>query len=582
MGVSPSIGIQIDADAGGSPGKRMARKRNIALFAAGGFFALLILAAVSLVLFVDVNAHKPRLEAALSDALGMEVRIGGRLGVGLFPGFHITVEDVRIRNRGADVASAKQTFLGIELSPLLHKEIRVVKIGMRRPRISIDQDRDGKFNFETPEGETGRKVSEGAEGMRFSLDVAKISLSDAALFYTDNNTGEALEAGVFNLEVSRLQFTGGKNADHPVHLSFAAEFACKEFRKGSLAVSDLKLRIEGKDGLYKIHPVTAARLAYSGPGGKVIADRIALGVDNLAVGGGGKADFFRRISFSGTAGVGAIRTEGLVVSDLKSAVAGKDGVFDLNPVTMRLFGGDGSGNLRADLSGAVPRYHVRYSLSKFRIEEFFKALSPKKAAEGTLSLSAILSMQGKTANEMKRTADGEVSLRGENLTLNGIDLDLVFNRYEASQSFNLVDVGAFFIAGPFAPLITKGYDFASLFRGSGGSSRIRTLLSDWTVEHGVARAKDVAMATNEHRIALRGSLDFVNERFNDVTVAVVDGKGCVKVRQKIRGPFRKPEVEKVSILQSVAGPVLKVLKQAKKLLGGRCEVFYAGSVAPPK
>jgi AsmA protein len=90
------------------------------------------------------------------------------------------------------------------------------------------------------------------------------------------------------------------------------------------------------------------------------------------------------------------------------------------------------------------------------------------------------------------------------------------------------------------------------------------------------------MATNENRIALMGSLDFANERFDDVTVAVVDGKGCVVMRQKIRGPFREPVVEKVNVLQSAAGPVLKLFKQAKKLLGGKCEVFYAGSVAPPK
>ena len=126
----------------------MDNKPKIALLAAGGLFALLVLAAVALVLFVDVNAHKPWLEAAASDALGMEVRIGGRLGIGLFPGFHVTLGDVRIRNRGLDVASAKEAILGIELLPLLHKEVRVVKIGMRRPRISIEQDSDGKFNFE--------------------------------------------------------------------------------------------------------------------------------------------------------------------------------------------------------------------------------------------------------------------------------------------------------------------------------------------------------------------------------------------------------------------------------------------------
>ena len=411
----------------------MANKWKIALFAAGGLLALLLLAAVALVLFVDVNTLKPRLEEAASDALGMEVRIGGRLGIGFFPGFHVTLEDVRIRNRGADVASAKETTLGIDLLPLLRKELRIVKIGMKRPRISIEQDRDGKFNFETPEGEAGKKTPGEPEGTRFSLDVTNISLSDGTFIYADRKTGEELEAGDFTLDVSRLRFTGGKGPDLRKNLSFAAEFACKEFRKGSLAVSNLKLRFEGKDGRYAIRPVTAARLVYSGPGGKVTADRIALGVDNLAVGGDGKADLLRRISFSGTAGIGEVRTENLVVTDLTSAVAGKDGVLDLDPVTMRLFGGQGSGSFRADLSGSVPRYHVRYSLSKFRIEEFFKVLSPKGVAEGPMDLSATLSMRGKTANEMKRTADGEVSLRGENLTVTGVDLDRTFSRYEASS-----------------------------------------------------------------------------------------------------------------------------------------------------
>ncbi|HLN90749.1 MAG TPA: AsmA family protein, partial [Patescibacteria group bacterium] len=366
------------------------------------------------------------------------------------------------------------------------------------------------------------------------------------------------------------------------NLSFAAEVACKEFRKGDLAVSDLKLRVEGKDGRYAIRPVTAARLVYSGPGGKVEADRIALGVDNLAVGDDGKHDLLRRISFSGTAGIGEFRADNIVITDLKAPMAGKDGVLDLDPVTMRLFGGQGSGSLRADLSGPVPNYNVRYSLSRFRIEEFFKALSPKKVAEGSMDFSSSLSTRGKTANEMTRNANGEFSLRGESLTLDGVDLDRTFSRYEASQNFNLVDVGAFFIAGPFGPLITKGYNFGSIFVGSGGSSRIRVLVSGWKVERGIAQAKDVAMATNENRIALVGSLDFVNERFNDVTVAVVDGEGCAKVRQKIRGPFRKPEVEKASVLKTAAGPILSVFKQAGKLLGGPCEVFYAGSVAPPK
>jgi len=560
----------------------MGNARKIALFAVGGLLALLLLAAVALVLFVDVNAHKPRLEEAVSDALGMEVRIGGRLGIGIFPGIHINVEDVRIRNREADVASAKEATLGIALLPLLHKELRFDKIGVVRLRISIERDIDGTFNFERPEKEAGRKPTGETEGTRFSLDVKNISVSGGTFIYSDKKTGEELGAGDFTLDVSRLRIAGGESTDYRKSLSFAAEFACKEFRKGNLTVSNLKLRGEAKNGVYAIRPVTAASFVYSGSGGNVTGSRIALGVDNLAIGDEGKADLLRTVSFSGTAGIGEVRTEDLVVTDLSSVVAGKGGVLELNPVSMRLFGGQGSGSFQADYSGPVPLYRVRYSLSRFRLEEFLKALSPKKVAEGPMDLSATLSMRGKTADEMKRTADGEVSLRGENLTVSGVDLDRTFSRYEASQSFNLVDVGAFFIAGPFAPLVTKGYDFASLFRGSGGGSRIRALVSDWEVERGIARAKDVAMATNENRIALMGSLDFANERFDDVTVALIDGNGCAKLRQKIRGSFRKPVVEKVNVFRSVAGPVLKLFKQTRNLLGGKCEVVYAGSVGPPE
>jgi AsmA protein len=42
-------------------------------------------------------------------------------------------------------------------------------------------------------------------------------------------------------------------------------------------------------------------------------------------------------------------------------------------------------------------------------------------------------------------------------------------------------------------------------------------------------------------------------------------------------------VEKPSLLESLTGPALRLLKKGSDLfLGGQCEVFYAGSVAAPK
>jgi uncharacterized protein involved in outer membrane biogenesis len=473
----------------------MSTSLKIILFAVGGLVAFLVLAAVAVPLVVDLSV-KPRVETAASDVLGLEVNVGGRLGIGFFPGLHVTLEDVHIRSRGEEIASAQEASLGIELLPLLHQEVRIEKIGLQHPRISIERDRDGKFNFEKPEGANGRVPP---------WTWTKVSLSDGTLLYADKQAGEGFTAGNCNLEVSRRRLVEGKSADLSPSFSYTAEVAC-----------------------------------------------------------------------------GEIRTKDLTVADLKFSVDGTEGVFALKPVTMRLFSGQGSGSIRADFSGSAPLYHVQYSLSQFRLAEFLKALSPKNVAEGSMDFSANLSMQGKTPNEMKRTATGAASLHGKNLTLDGSDLDREFSRYESSQSFNLVDMGAFFFAGPLGLALTKGHDFGRIFQGSGGRSTIRTLVSDWKVERGVAQAKDVAMATNTHRIALKGGLDFVNERFDDVTVALIDAKGCPRVQQTIRGPFQKPVVEKPSVLTSLTGPARKLLNQARDLFRGQCEVFYAGAVAPPK
>jgi uncharacterized protein involved in outer membrane biogenesis len=356
------------------------------LFAIVGLMGLIVLIAVVLLYFVDTSVYKPRLERAASAALRMEVHVGGRLGIAFFPGLHVRLDDVRIRNQGVDVASVKEASLEIALLPLLNKEIRIRKIGLQHPRISIKRSRDGKLNFEQRER---------AKETFPAPFLDNLSLTDGAFLYEDEQNGEGFEVSNFTLGVRSLQIAGGNSVELLKNLSFTADFSCGEIRmKGGLAFSDVK--------------------------------------------------------FTGK---------------------GKNGIIALDPVTLHLFGGQGSGSIGADFSGPVPHYTVRSSLAKFRIEEYLKTLSSKKVAEGSMDFSASLSMRGNTVKEITQTAGGEVTLRGENLTLYGNDLDREFARFESSQNFNLVDVGAFFFAGPIGLAVTKGYNFGSIFQGSGGSCR---------------------------------------------------------------------------------------------------------------
>ena len=95
----------------------MSKSLKSILFAIVGLIGLLILISVALFFFVDTGVYKPRLERAASEALGMEVHVGGRLGIAFFPGLHVRLDDVHIRNREMDIASAKEASLEIALPP---------------------------------------------------------------------------------------------------------------------------------------------------------------------------------------------------------------------------------------------------------------------------------------------------------------------------------------------------------------------------------------------------------------------------------------------------------------------------------
>ena len=475
----------------------MSPQRKRVLLIIGGALGFLVLLAWLVPFFVNVDQYKSRLEVAASEALGMSVRVDGRLGMGFFPGTHLTLEGGRILGeQGETVATVKKATLYVDLLPLLRSEVRLHRVDLAQPSLFIERDSTEAYNV--------AKLKKAASLLE-TLDGGSVTVKNGILRCVDQRSGQTLEAAGIRLAVRRIRFERVKGPAPMKRLSFQAQARCAQVRTKAFAASAVRMKVEAREG-----------------------------------------------------------------------------IIEFDPVTMEIFGGQGTATMRADVTDSVPRFQVRYLLLKFRIEEFLKVLSPTKAGEGEMAFSMNLSMQGDRWSRLVETAEGEVSLRGHDLTLFGHDIDGAISRFESSQNFSLVDVGAVVLAGPLGLAVTKGYNFASLFKGTEGTSKIGTVVSDWKIERGVAQSKDVAMATEQNRLAVQGGLDFVTGTFADVTLAVVDADGCPSLRQTIRGPFEKPEVEKPKALSALAGPIVEVLKKAKDLLPGPCEVFYSGSVAPPK
>jgi uncharacterized protein involved in outer membrane biogenesis len=288
-------------------------------------------------------------------------------------------------------------------------------------------------------------------------------------------------------------------------------------------------------------------------------------------------------AFAGEIGCGSLDIDDLSFGPLQADARSADGVLHLDPLSLQLLGSEMLGSVQADMNKAQPTFAAKLTLDDVSLRAFFDQVGAEASARGNINVRADVKLRGDDADTLLRSASGELSLRGRDIVLQGVDLDETIARFESSQSFHLVDVGAIFLAGPFGMLATQGYRFGSLVMTPQGESEIRALASDWTIKAGVAHARDVAFATERHRVAASGQVDFVNRRFDKLTIALLDDKGCARAEQALDGPFERAGEAGSGLVGLITGPTRNLFARGAALLsGGRCEPFYDGSVAAPR
>src|SRR5512145_1857194 len=111
----------------------------------GVLIGLVVVGVIALLVLVDVNVYKPRIEAAATDALGMELRIQGKAGLRLVPSVGISVADVHVRNRGTELAKLASLRIGVKLLPLLSRQLRITEFVLEKPDVLIEKGKDGRF-----------------------------------------------------------------------------------------------------------------------------------------------------------------------------------------------------------------------------------------------------------------------------------------------------------------------------------------------------------------------------------------------------------------------------------------------------
>lgn len=318
---------------------------------------------------------------------------------------------------------------------------------------------------------------------------------------------------------------------------------------------------------------------------KFMISGIDLVLKNISIDEKSGQTLVQKILFNGKLNIRKLKVKNYEVSNLAFNIKAKKGVFKLLSISKSNARNKGKNGITIDMTGNVPAFSIQYIESGLQVEKMLHKLSQKGILTGKINLTVNLSMKGKNLADSKKTLNGDVSITGENLVFHRFDIDKLISEFDKSKRFNLFDVGSYFFIGPFGPAITKGGEFVKMYSSlkKEKDSKIQKLICSWNINNGIADAKDVALSTEKNRIAMKGKLDFVNEQFVDVTLAVLNKKGCAVLIQKMHGSFSSPVINKANAIEVALGPVLGVLKKTKEtLFGKKCTVFYTGSLEHPK
>ncbi|HEV7968193.1 MAG TPA: AsmA family protein [Candidatus Acidoferrales bacterium] len=188
----------------------MARK---IIYIVGGLIVLLVLVAVLLPFFIDVNRFKPQIESAAQSSLGRTVAIGN-IQLALFSG-GVAVADISVSEDPAfgsgAFLKAKSVEVRVEIMPLIFsRQLHVTGVVIDQPEVMLLRAPSGGWNFSSlgAKGTASPASSSSSSGSAADVSVQKIEIKNGKL--TVGQAGpnaKQREYDQMNLTASDLSYT---------------------------------------------------------------------------------------------------------------------------------------------------------------------------------------------------------------------------------------------------------------------------------------------------------------------------------------------------------------------------------------
>ncbi len=226
-------------------------------------------------------------------------------------------------------------------------------------------------------------------------------------------------------------------------------------------------------------------------------------------------DPLRSLTLDASATIGKLTVKRVRMEDLRMRLVGKNGVFNLDPLDMGMYGGGVQVKGTVDVRQPSPKTRLELNVMDVAAGDLVTDVSGKKLIEGSMAAVVDVDAVGDTAESAKKSLNGTGKLVFEDGALIGIDLaDMVRNVRSA-------------FTGEARPAEKPRTDFAEFS-------------VPFTLKKGLFQTTETVLRSPLLRLFAEGDADLVGEkldfRVESKVVASLKGQGDAKARKGVSVP----------------------------------------------
>ncbi|HUN72534.1 MAG TPA: AsmA family protein [Steroidobacteraceae bacterium] len=535
----------------------------------GCIVAVLIAAVIALLLIVNPNDYKGRIETAVRNSTGRDLTLQGNIHLAVFPSIALELGPATLGNppgfsASQPFASLQRVSLRVRVLPLLHHQLDVGRIEIDGLDLRLLKNAQGQGNWSMPPGKqttpapqsSGSQMTLGGIG-GVVIKNSRVSYEDMTTDHVDIDIGH-VATGVpvpvkWNLSVTTA--AGGR----PIALSGNATM---EYDSKTAQLSDLDAHVDDSTlrGSAAVTNLTTGAMTFDLSIDQIDLDRY-LGTTSKAKSAAAPpppaaaqarqatelpTGALKTLQLNGKLAIGTATLYGMKLSQVDVGLAASGGVLHISPASAKLYDGTSTGDVTVDAHGAVPVLHLNENLAGIQIQPLLTDFAKLNRVSGRGNVTLNVTAQGNTTAALMKSLDGHAAVNLANGAIQGVNLWSAIN-------------GAVALA-----------ERQSLPARSGGNSTpFDAFSASADLNDGVATTKDLNIASGDLHVTGQGTANLVTEAVDyRVNAAVLKGAGSssalANIPLLITGTMTSPTVrpDTQALVKSVAQQQLQKQKGA--------------------